>query len=101
MAFGTRAGVGQDKVPVLQRRGCDAESTMSCWRVRRRSERGEEVRVLGGEQGALEWSRFCAGIEDDESNAHYVRILEAVIGALVWDVRGFGDNGWSGTRFRV
>ena len=54
MAFGTRAGVGQDKVPVLQRRGCDAESTMSCWRVRRRSERGEEVRVLGGEQGALD-----------------------------------------------
>jgi hypothetical protein len=42
---------------------------------------------------ALEWSRFCAGIEDDECNAHYVRILEAVIGALVWDVRGFGDNG--------
>lgn len=56
-------------------------------------EGAKTVRVEGGEQGALEWSRFCAGIEDDESNAHYVRILEAVIGALVWDVRGFGDNG--------
>ena len=22
------------------------------------------------------------------------------MGALVWDVRGFGDNGWSGTRFQ-
>ena len=92
-----RAGVGQDKVPVLQRRGCDPESTMSCWRVRRRL----GLRVgNGGEQVALEWSRFCAGIEDDECNAQYVRILEAVIGALVWDVRGFGDNGWSGTRFQ-
>ena len=58
------AGVGQDKVPVLLRRGCDPESTMSCWRVRRRSERGEEIRVEGGEQRAL-GSRFCAGIEDD------------------------------------
>ena len=38
-----RAGVGQDNVPVLLRRGCD--------------------------------------------------LLEAVIGALFWDVRGFGDNG--------
>ncbi len=94
MAFGTRAGVGPDKVPVLLRRGCVPESTMSCWRVRRRSERGEEVRVEGGEQGALEWSRFCAGIEDDACNAHYLRILEAVIVALVWDVRGFGDSGW-------
>ena len=77
---------------MLLRRGCDPESTMSCWRVRRRSERGAEIRVEGGEQWAL-GSRFCAGIEDDESNAHYVRILEAVIGALVWYVRGFGDNG--------
>ena len=85
---------------MLLRRGCDPESTMSCWRVRRRSERGAEIRVEGGEQMALEWSRFCAGIEDDECNAHYVRILEAVIGALVWDVRGFGDNGWSGTRLQ-
>lgn len=100
MAFGTRAGVGPDKVPVLLRRGCDPESPMSCWRVRRRSERGEEVRVEGREQGALEWSRFCAGIEDDACNAHYLRILEAVIVALVWDVRGFGDNGWSGTRLQ-
>jgi hypothetical protein len=56
-------------------------------------EGAKTVRVEGGEQMALEWSRFCAGIEDDECNAHYVRILEAVIGALVWDVRGFGDNG--------
>ena len=64
------------------------------------SERGEEVRVEGGEQGALEWSRFCAGIEDDACNAHYLRILEAVIVALVWDVRGFGDSGWSGTRLQ-
>ena len=56
-------------------------------------EGAKTVRVEGGEQGALEWSRFCAGIEDDECNAHYVRILEAVIGALVWDVRDFGDNG--------
>jgi len=77
-----------------------AASSMSCWRVRRRSERGEEVRVEGGEQGVLEWSRFCAGIEDDACNAHYLRILEAVIVALVWDVRGFGDNGWSGTRLQ-
>jgi hypothetical protein len=100
VAYGTRAGVGPDKVPVLLRRGCDPESPMSCWRVRRRSERGEEVRVEGGEQGALEWSSFCAGIEDDACNAHYLRILEAVIVALVWDVRGFGDSGWSGTRLQ-
>lgn len=100
MAYGTRAGVGPDKVPVNLRRGCDPESTMSCWRLRRRSERGEEVRDEGGEQGALEWSRLCAGIEDDACNAHYLRILEAVIVAVVWDVRGFGDNGWSGTRLQ-
>jgi hypothetical protein len=100
VAFGTRAGVSPDKVPVLLRRGCDPESLMSCWRVRRRSERGEEVRVEGGEQGALEWSSFCAGIEDDACNAHYLRILEAVIVALVWDVRGFGDSGWSATRLQ-
>ena len=67
-------------------------------------EGAKTVRVEGGEQMALEWSRFCAGIEDDECNAHYVRILEAVIGALVWDVRGFGDNGQrlerDGTKFQ-
>ena len=44
--------------------------------------------------------RVCAGIEDDACHAHYLRILEAVMGALVWDVRGFGDNGWSGTRLQ-
>jgi hypothetical protein len=36
-------GVGQDKLPVLQRRGCDTESTMSCWRVRLPCARGNGV----------------------------------------------------------
>ena len=47
-------------------------------------EGAKTVRVEGGEQGALEWSRFCAWIEDDECNAHYVRTLGAVIWGWLW-----------------